>query len=79
MTVAVRRMPSPLVHGAAQPAGPVPTPSSSATAGFAVIGHETAQELGRELPPDAARADDERIAVVPRGTVVRAWGDGAGG
>ncbi|MER5399957.1 hypothetical protein [Streptomyces sp. NPDC002599] len=42
---------------------------------FAVIGREATSELERELPPDAARADDERIVVITRETLVRAKDD----
>ncbi|UXY30398.1 hypothetical protein [Streptomyces sp. HUAS TT20] len=39
---------------------------------FAVIGREATAELDPELPPDAARADYERIVVITRETLVRA-------
>lgn len=39
---------------------------------FAVIGTEATAALDGELPPDAARADYERIVVVSRETLVRA-------
>jgi hypothetical protein len=39
---------------------------------FAVIGREATAELDGELPHDAARADDERIVVITRETLVRA-------
>ncbi|MFF2505907.1 hypothetical protein ACFVTY_21320 [Streptomyces sp. NPDC058067] len=39
---------------------------------FAVIGTEATAELDGELPPDAARADYERIVIVSRETLVRA-------
>ncbi|MFJ9247317.1 hypothetical protein [Streptomyces sp. NPDC101776] len=39
---------------------------------FAVIGREATAELDPELPPDAARADYERIVVISRATLVRA-------
>lgn len=42
---------------------------------FAVIGREATDELDRELPPDAARADYERIVVITRETLVRAKSD----
>ncbi|WP_327400804.1 hypothetical protein OG194_11680 [Streptomyces sp. NBC_01288] len=42
---------------------------------FAVIGREATAELDSELPPDAARADYERIVVISRETLVRAKRD----
>jgi hypothetical protein len=42
---------------------------------FAVIGTDRTAELDAELPPDAARADYERIVVVSRETLVRAKAD----
>ncbi|MET7515971.1 hypothetical protein ABZS88_21340 [Streptomyces sp. NPDC005480] len=39
---------------------------------FAVIGTEATALLEKELPPDASRADYERIVVVSRETLVRA-------
>ncbi|KPI14209.1 hypothetical protein OK074_2302 [Actinobacteria bacterium OK074] len=42
---------------------------------FAVIGREATAELDPELPPDAARADYERIVIVTRETLVRAKRD----
>ncbi|MET7730792.1 hypothetical protein ABZT02_05450 [Streptomyces sp. NPDC005402] len=39
---------------------------------FAVIGTEATAALDGQLPPDAARADYERIVVVSRETLVRA-------
>lgn len=42
---------------------------------FAVIGTEATAALDSELPPDAARADYERIVVVSRETLIRAKAD----
>ncbi|MFE4547177.1 hypothetical protein [Streptomyces sp. NPDC056785] len=42
---------------------------------FAVIGTEATQELDPELPPDAARADYERIVIITRDTLLRAKKD----
>ncbi|GGX70748.1 hypothetical protein [Streptomyces minutiscleroticus] len=42
---------------------------------FAVIGTEATEKLEGELPPDAARADYERIVVITRETLVRAKAD----
>ncbi|MFF2652750.1 hypothetical protein [Streptomyces sp. NPDC058045] len=42
---------------------------------FAVIGTEATAVLEQELPPDASRADYERIVVVSRETLVRAKAD----
>ena len=42
---------------------------------FAVIGREATKELDAELPPDARRADYERIVVITRETLVRAKAD----
>ncbi|MEV2191280.1 hypothetical protein AB0I02_09855 [Streptomyces phaeochromogenes] len=42
---------------------------------FAVIGREATKELDPELPPDAARADYERIVIITRDTLVRAKAD----
>lgn len=42
---------------------------------FAVIGTEATAVLDAELPPDAVRADYERIVVVTRETLVRAKAD----
>ncbi|WP_406103512.1 hypothetical protein OG698_15130 [Streptomyces sp. NBC_01003] len=39
---------------------------------FAIIGTEATAVLEKELPPDASRADYERIVVVSRETLVRA-------
>ncbi|PWI20677.1 hypothetical protein DI272_26220 [Streptomyces sp. Act143] len=42
---------------------------------FAVIGTEATAELDPHLPSDAARADDERIVVITRETLIRAKRD----
>ncbi|MER6630872.1 hypothetical protein ABT301_22085 [Streptomyces sp. NPDC000987] len=42
---------------------------------YAVIGREATAELEGQLPEDAARADDERIVVISRETLVRARAD----
>jgi hypothetical protein len=42
---------------------------------FAVIGTEATAELDSQLPPDAARADYERIVVITRETLIRAKRD----
>ncbi|MFD5816879.1 hypothetical protein ACFV06_22175 [Streptomyces sp. NPDC059618] len=42
---------------------------------FAVIGREATLELDSELPPDASRADYERIVVITRDTLLRAKKD----
>jgi hypothetical protein len=42
---------------------------------FAVIGTDMTAELDGALPPDAGRADDERIVVVTRETLVAARRD----
>ncbi|MFE6753698.1 hypothetical protein ACFVDQ_08880 [Streptomyces sp. NPDC057684] len=42
---------------------------------FAIIGTEATALLEKELPPDASRADYERIVVVSRETLVRARPD----
>ena len=42
---------------------------------FAVIGTGATAALDGQLPPDAARADYERIVVVTRETLVRAKAD----
>ncbi|WP_324785138.1 hypothetical protein [Streptomyces sp. H51] len=42
---------------------------------YAVIGREATAELEGQLPEDAARADDERIVVISRETLVRARED----
>ncbi|MFJ6570616.1 hypothetical protein ACIQNU_24690 [Streptomyces sp. NPDC091292] len=42
---------------------------------FAVIGTEATAALDKELPPDASRADYERIVVVSRETLIRAKAD----
>ncbi|WP_280863834.1 MULTISPECIES: hypothetical protein [unclassified Streptomyces] len=42
---------------------------------FAVIGTEATVDLDPLLPPDAARADYERIVVIDRQTLVRAKRD----
>lgn len=39
---------------------------------FAVIGTDRTTDLESELPPDAGRADYERIVVVSRETLIRA-------
>jgi hypothetical protein len=39
---------------------------------FAVIGTEATAQLDAELPPDASRADYERIVVISRDTLLRA-------
>jgi hypothetical protein len=42
---------------------------------FAVIGTEATAALDQELPPDAARADYERIVIISRDTLLRAKAD----
>jgi len=42
---------------------------------FAVIGTDATAELDGLLPPDASRADYERIVVITRETLVAARGD----
>ncbi|MGW6903845.1 MULTISPECIES: hypothetical protein [unclassified Streptomyces] len=42
---------------------------------FAVIGTEATDALDPHLPPDAARADYERIVVITRDTLIRAKKD----
>ncbi|MFF7984852.1 hypothetical protein ACFZDK_38050 [Streptomyces sp. NPDC007901] len=42
---------------------------------FAVIGTDRTNELEHKLPPDASRADYERIVVITRETLLRAKGD----
>lgn len=42
---------------------------------FAVIGIEATALLDPQLPPDAARADYERIVVIDRDTLIRAKRD----
>ncbi|WP_405951042.1 hypothetical protein OG588_37115 [Streptomyces prunicolor] len=42
---------------------------------FAVIGTEATAALDKELPPDAARADYERIVIISRETLLRAKSD----
>jgi hypothetical protein len=42
---------------------------------FAVIGTEATAVLEKELPPDASRAEYERIVIVSRETLVRAKAD----
>ncbi|MEU6379919.1 hypothetical protein [Streptomyces sp. NPDC046909] len=42
---------------------------------FAVIGTEATAALDPHLPPDAARADHERIVVISRETLIRAKRD----
>jgi hypothetical protein len=42
---------------------------------FAVIGTEATEDLDPLLPPDAARADYERIVVIDRETLIRAKRD----
>jgi hypothetical protein len=42
---------------------------------FAVIGTEATADLDPLLPPDAARADYERIVIITRETLVRARKD----
>ncbi|MGW0915515.1 hypothetical protein ACWD1Z_27765 [Streptomyces sp. NPDC002784] len=42
---------------------------------FAVIGREATAELDPALPPDAARAEYERIVVITRATLLRAKKD----
>ncbi|MGC9536696.1 hypothetical protein [Streptomyces sp. UG1] len=42
---------------------------------FAVIGTDATAALDPHLPPDAARADHERIVVITRNTLIRAKGD----
>lgn len=56
------------------PGRPARTFSSSATA-FAVIGTEATEDLDKELPADAARADYERIVIISRETLIRAKAD----
>lgn len=42
---------------------------------FAVIGTEATADLDDQLPPDAGRADYERIVVISRETLLRAKAD----
>jgi len=42
---------------------------------FAVVGREATAELDSELPPDASRADYERIVVITRETLIAAKKD----
>lgn len=42
---------------------------------FAVIGTDATAALDPHLPPDAARADHERIVVITRETLIRAKRD----
>ncbi|MBE8473602.1 hypothetical protein [Streptomyces justiciae] len=42
---------------------------------FAVVGREATAELDAELPPDASRADHERIVVITRETLIAAKKD----
>jgi hypothetical protein len=42
---------------------------------FAVIGTDMTDSLESQLPPDAARADYERIVVITRETLVKAKTD----
>jgi hypothetical protein len=42
---------------------------------FAVIGTDATTELDPLLPPDASRADYEKIVVITRDTLVRARAD----
>jgi hypothetical protein len=42
---------------------------------FAVIGTEATAILDKELPPDAARAEHERIVIITRDTLLRAKND----
>ena len=42
---------------------------------FAVIGREATVALDSKLPPDAARAEYERIVVITRETLLRAKAD----
>ncbi|MDF2272607.1 hypothetical protein P2Q00_45525 [Streptomyces coacervatus] len=42
---------------------------------YAVIGREATAELEAELPPDASRAEYERIVVISRETLIRARKD----
>jgi len=42
---------------------------------FAVIGTEATADLDSLLPPDAARADYERIVIITRDTLLRAKRD----
>ncbi|MFM9595457.1 hypothetical protein ACKI1J_38435 [Streptomyces scabiei] len=42
---------------------------------FAVIGTDATELLDGELPPDAGRADYERIVVISRETLIRAKAD----
>ncbi|MGI5410473.1 hypothetical protein ACQEV9_27285 [Streptomyces chartreusis] len=42
---------------------------------FAIIGTEATEALDPHLPPDAARAECERIVVISRDTLIRAKKD----
>ncbi|MET8136631.1 MULTISPECIES: hypothetical protein [unclassified Streptomyces] len=42
---------------------------------FAVIGTDVTETLDADLPPDASRADYERIVVVSRETLIHAKAD----
>ncbi|MEU9782632.1 hypothetical protein AB0H92_16985 [Streptomyces phaeochromogenes] len=42
---------------------------------FAIMGTDKTDDIDRHLPDDTSRADDERIVVITRDTLVRAKAD----
>ncbi|WRZ90098.1 hypothetical protein OHB54_14100 [Streptomyces sp. NBC_01007] len=75
MTTVVRRIgTSPRARGSASGQS-CPDIFKLGDGSFAVIGREATQELERELPPDASRADDERIVIITRETLVQVKDD----
>ncbi|MEV0639251.1 hypothetical protein AB0I77_30810 [Streptomyces sp. NPDC050619] len=65
---------SPKVRGS-QTAETCPDVFELSDGSFAVIGTESTAALDPLLPPDAARADYERIVVIDRETLIRAKRD----
>ncbi|MET8136630.1 hypothetical protein ABZV24_32645 [Streptomyces sp. NPDC005251] len=75
MTTVVRRIgASPRARGSATGQS-CPDIFELSDGSFAVIGREATRELEQELPHDAARANDERIVVITRETLVQAKDD----
>ncbi|MDL5203163.1 hypothetical protein [Streptomyces sp. ALI-76-A] len=71
----VRRIGDPPKVRGSQTAETCPDVFELSDGSFAIIGTEATAALEPSLPPDAARADHERIVVIDRDTLIRAKRD----
>jgi len=70
-----RRLGDPPAHRGSVTSETCPDLFELSDGNFAVIGTEATDDLDPHLPPDAARADYERIVVITRETLIRAKKD----